>query len=122
VTIHVGPFFSALLSHQDEPSPSLLPSLCHTFFGLAYASQHLIQTSAKVGLDDIQLAIPYSSKLGEIVDHVRASFGNFRRLLVEWLSTMASRGVSRLSEIGGSGGAGVVPGAANQPAGNNCRA
>jgi hypothetical protein len=41
---------------------------------------------------------------------------------VEWLSTMASRGVSRLSEIGRSGGTGVVPGAANQPAGNNCRA
>ena len=80
-----------------------------------------------MGLDDIQLAIPYSSKLGEIVDHVRTSFGNFRRLLahwprqwasVEWLSTMASRGVSRLSEIGCSGGTG----AANQPAGNDCRA
>jgi len=131
VTIHVGPFLSALFSHQDEPSPSLLPSLCHTFFGLAYASQHLIQTSAKVGLDNAQLAIQYSSKLGEIVDHVRTSCGNFRRVLaywprqwasVEWLSTMASRGVSRLSEIGRSRGTGVVPGAANQPAGNNCRA
>jgi hypothetical protein len=41
---------------------------------------------------------------------------------VEWLSTMASRGVSRLSEIGCSGGTGVVPGAANPLAGNNCGA
>jgi hypothetical protein len=74
-----------------------------------------------VGLDDVQFAIPYSSKLGEIVDHVRTSFGNFRCLLALWprqltpvesLSNMASMGVSRLSE----GGTGVVPGAANQPA------
>ena len=110
------------VSSQAFATPSL---------ALAHASQHLIQTSAKVGLDDIQLAIPYSSKLGEIVDHVRTSFGNFRCLLalrprqltsVESLSTMAFRGVGRLSEIGCSGGTGVVPGAANQPAGNNCRA
>jgi hypothetical protein len=41
---------------------------------------------------------------------------------VESLSTMASRGVSRVSEIGRSGGTGVVPGAADQLSGRNCRA
>ena len=117
------------MSHQDEPSPSLLPSLCHTFFGLAYASQHLIQTSAKVALDDIQLAIPYSSKLGEIVDHVRISSGNFRRLealwpgqcaSVEWLNAMAPRGVSCLSEIGRSGAGRLCARRRDQLAGHNC--
>jgi hypothetical protein len=74
-----------------------------------------------VGLDDIQLAIPYSGKLGEIVDHVRTRFGNFRRLLA-LRSLSSTRGVSRLSEIGRSGGTGYVPGAADQLSGHNCRA